>query len=638
LTDLERVSVDPRRAAREALACCLIAIAYGARLRLFASRFPKIDLDLPYHQAISRITAQQGLIRSLPQVEDLGWGGYFPDKEFLFHLLTTAGHWLGGDGGVELAGHLAALGFLLALHFLLRRVVSIGWSLAILAATTFFVPYFEMRILVARPGALAMLAFVLLLHGLFGRSRALALAGAAMFALAYHAFYVPLVTVLLFAAVSRFARDSAGFRVACFGGVGIALGILLNPYFPSNVALSAEIAQYALRPNAEPGMLQGAEIAALPLERHLFAFLPYLVALGWGILRRIERQERELDGWIAISLALAAASLLSPRASEYWAPVSALLLACCVRGQRWPAALVVMAGISIPSLHGAWDEWRKAPDPRFARYLAEHESALRAIPAAAAGKKVLNCGFGQGGLILYFRPDLRFTYLLDPLLLRAASPARFRALQSIRLGTEPDLFTAAREWFAADYLLCDERSVSRQAAADPRFRELASPSAGVRVFALEPEADRSFVRAFQEEGRLLAIEAAKSPYLSRRKPGCSRFQPAASEVGRLAGAVGILVGGGPRLAVSINGRPWYVNEAPFPAPLVVQRILPLPAPLRAGDTIEVTVCSRPTGESGLSLGFIDAASALRLCGSAAGPSAWRITEKPGSTCQGWAPP
>ncbi len=44
-----------------------------------------------HHLALSRLSSEQGLLRTLPQIEDLGWGQYFPDKEFLFHVLTATG-------------------------------------------------------------------------------------------------------------------------------------------------------------------------------------------------------------------------------------------------------------------------------------------------------------------------------------------------------------------------------------------------------------------------------------------------------------------------------------------------------------------------------------------------------------------
>ena len=48
------------------------------------------DPDRYYHLGLAAITAEHGLPATLPQVEDLGWGNYFPDKEFLFHALTGA--------------------------------------------------------------------------------------------------------------------------------------------------------------------------------------------------------------------------------------------------------------------------------------------------------------------------------------------------------------------------------------------------------------------------------------------------------------------------------------------------------------------------------------------------------------------
>ena len=61
-----------------------------------------------------RLSAEQGLLLTLPQVEDLGWGEYFPDKEFLFHVQTRVAYKFAGERGVEFSILLVSL--LLLLH------------------------------------------------------------------------------------------------------------------------------------------------------------------------------------------------------------------------------------------------------------------------------------------------------------------------------------------------------------------------------------------------------------------------------------------------------------------------------------------------------------------------------------------
>ena len=42
------------------------------------------DPDSYYHLAISRMTLENGLIRALPQADNMAWKSFFTEKEFLF--------------------------------------------------------------------------------------------------------------------------------------------------------------------------------------------------------------------------------------------------------------------------------------------------------------------------------------------------------------------------------------------------------------------------------------------------------------------------------------------------------------------------------------------------------------------------
>ena len=80
-----------------------LVVAFCAILR--DGRLSLGDPDRYYHFALSRdmVASGQVFLRSVPQVEDLGWGELFVDKEFLFHQLTALGYRIAGDGGVEWA-------------------------------------------------------------------------------------------------------------------------------------------------------------------------------------------------------------------------------------------------------------------------------------------------------------------------------------------------------------------------------------------------------------------------------------------------------------------------------------------------------------------------------------------------------
>ncbi|MGZ3650875.1 MAG: hypothetical protein ACXWSC_06845 [Bdellovibrionota bacterium] len=96
-----------------------IAVAVGFALFLKVKLVSDGDPDRYYHIALSKITAESGrpFLRSLPQVEDLGWGDYFVDKEFLFHEVTTLGYVIGGERGVEESSFLCSILCLMVFYF-----------------------------------------------------------------------------------------------------------------------------------------------------------------------------------------------------------------------------------------------------------------------------------------------------------------------------------------------------------------------------------------------------------------------------------------------------------------------------------------------------------------------------------------
>ena len=91
------------------------------------------DPDRFYHLGLSRLISTQGLLRTLPQAEDLGWGHYFPDKEFLFHVFTGAADWVGGPVAVLALVPMFGIAISMLLYGELSRVIR-PWQAATLTA------------------------------------------------------------------------------------------------------------------------------------------------------------------------------------------------------------------------------------------------------------------------------------------------------------------------------------------------------------------------------------------------------------------------------------------------------------------------------------------------------------------------
>lgn len=449
------------------------------------------DPDRFYHLGLSRLIAEQGLLRTLPQVEDLGWGLYFPDKEFLFHALTGSAYWLGGPLGVLLVVPLLGIGIMLCLYVPLSRILPPWRAAALISTAALLSPVLIFRLTMLRPHLLAIFFFCLLLAGILRGRAWLAALAAAGFALSYHAFYIPVIVIVI-AACFRWPEASGGPRRWQWAIAGLACGIILNPYFPSTLAMSWVHVKIALGIGLPLGLRSGTELQPIGLWEYLdfFSFLPVaLIAaavLAW--VKRLRPTPDDAGFWFlfALSAFLVLLSMKSSRATEYAVPSVILLCGYCLAlapRVRWLwmtclALLVTQGHSSITYYRDIWSLPQQG-------YSGWYLSAVELLPPQADGQKVFNCEWATGSYLLFARPSVRFVDLLEPALLWQRSPALYVARERLLAGVETDPHRVLRSQFKANYVLCGTQELNSQMEADPEhFRPIPGlqPMGPLRVF------------------------------------------------------------------------------------------------------------------------------------------------------------
>jgi hypothetical protein len=479
-----------------AAAVLAVLAAYFALFHLPPRLVGSNDPDRYFHLALARMVAEGGWPRILPQVEDLGWGRFFPDKEFLFHALGGLAWKLGGPVAVNLLVPLLGMGIGTVLYASLARLLP-PWKAALLALLPLLLcPAFLFRITLLRPHLLAIFCFCLLLHALLSRRRWLAAVACAGFALSYHALYIPALALGLAALLLR--EPERRLPTWAAAGAGLVAGIVCNPYFPDTLLMSWSIVKIALSMGMPPGMVPGNELLPLGPAEYLYFFagLALAVPLALVRMRGVATQGEERANYLFLALlsaALLLLSLRSARATEYAIPATVLLLGHWWRGEparRFAAAaLLAMAAVQLPSsLRYLQDSWTLPQGGDTPLYF----NALARLPAEADGGKLFTCEWQTGSYVLYARPRLRFVDLLDPALLWQADPQRYRLRRALASGELRDPWRALREVFDADYVACAD-ALSAQMAADPaHFEELrgGAPSGPLRVFRVRAEATR----------------------------------------------------------------------------------------------------------------------------------------------------
>ncbi len=626
----------------------LLAVVFGSIYRTKA--LYDGDPDRYYHMALSRMAVEshQPFLRTVPQVEGLGWDVNFLDKEFLFHEVTTLGYLFGGDRGVEFASLACALGAILVFFLFAAGRIPLAAAVAI-TGLTFSSPYLAFRMALLRPHTLAVLTFILMNATILARRPKLTALATALFVLSYHAFYVSLVCmgitfVLSWLEETNEARLSR--RVAMFGAFGCVAGLLTNPYFPGNILLAAIHARIPeLMEGALKGVNFGEELIPIRADGYWAAFNGPLIALfatsllfGFDLGRKEERARSvrtKLMYLLAVGGFFLVLAFQIARAGEYLIPACGLALV--LLAERWAdrsREIIAAAWIALVAQACFISYQYRDHVPRDgAQRVAETFKAIAAIPASPAGAKVFNCEWDRTPYLMYARPDLRFIDIMDPSLLYFANVAAFRGREELRHGTVADAYGLIHNAFKADYVLCGDPTTNAQLRNEPGLQpiypkvQFAGQSPIVlSVFKVLPEGAKAFATSLVvrdlgavDDAKLAALKfdapavASKlhkaepqpvdlehPPYLNlsaflqpahvEGQANCAFVSPSAEEVKRLAGARYVGVGGGPGMKLWHNGQPLFTTRIGFPNSRSLQVLVPLKEPLRAGDRIDLLAC------------------------------------------------
>jgi hypothetical protein len=479
----------------------------------------KMDPDRFYHFAISKIYATSGFPKTLPQAEDVGWGDAFAEKEFLFHVLTGLGHKIGGEMGVLwvtwafYAAMAATFGFIFGYSVNSLWLVPLG-AIAMMTTTGVF----SLRMMMVRPHVLAILLMTLQMFAWVRGRWAIACMLEAIYVLAYHAFYVPLVISGVFLA-AQYAAGEPIKRKALWAFGGVLIAILINPAFPYNVSTAIQHASIVLTKGGSvqvPDFAFGVELRKLPsdemLKRHGFYLLLPFVLLSFALFKGLWRanqpsswrplKQPSLAASLIIAMIFAVLTFLTPRAYEILVP--AVFIAVATTAQIFR--------LSAPMTLGFFAACALAMGSHTYRILDEIKTTdlrsevnddvgqlLAQIPKDQPAK-VFNVNWDMAPFIFYHRPDLKFVDLLDPTFLARHNADLFDIKLRLLTGRHPDPWLAVRGDFHADYVLASQDK--NWAFERPMFEPMTPPNVKdskklrYRLFKVRAERPDRFITAY----------------------------------------------------------------------------------------------------------------------------------------------
>jgi len=450
------------------VAVLVLAAALGAGLWLFAERSPA-DPDRHFHFAVARTWAEHGVPSTLPQVENIGWNVEYVDKEFLFHVVTWLGWLVDGREGVVGASAALAACVVGLLYLLARQFLRVREAVLVVAAGV-ACPMFLYRLALVRPHLLAIAALLLLVVGLTRNAWKVTAAAGVVFALGYHALYLPLAVLGLAAVL----QGRASWRAVAAGVVGLTLGTALNPYFPAT--LETTWMTLTIAASKPTGNTFGGELFPLKPEELLGAYrVPVVMFLVSAVLAFMARGAP--GARLRVTLVAAAAlfwvlCFRSARASEYAIPLSIAALAS-TSSSLPPLLLSVGLALGLASNVPLLRE--SARVTQLDRYTLHIADAVDALPREAAGQKVLNCTFTEGEVMLDRRPDVRFVDVLDPTYLERFDRERHQARLLLIDGAARDVTAIVTQTFGAQYVICGYPAARRLLDEHPDFVRLRPP-------------------------------------------------------------------------------------------------------------------------------------------------------------------
>jgi intracellular septation protein A len=460
-----------------------------------------------YHIKMGYLIRHEGLKPDFPWLPQtiLNEEAYY-DHHLLYHvyLALFAVTDPGVDGGLALTQSakiasiiLPALAFM-AIWWLLRGQnvpwASL-WALGLFAVSEAFL----YRMSMPRAQSASLLVLALGLHWLLQKRYRLLLPLGFAYVWFYNAFPLLIVMAGVYVAATLLMERRLVWQALVYPTAGIILGIVINPYFPQDVAFIVNHLLPKLGGDSIPVGNEWSPYRTWTLVRNsgpaLAAFLLGVMALGW--------REKRMDKSILVALGLAVlfGTMLfqSRRFVEYFPPFALIFLALSVtpllnewQASEWwgkrpyltpllPIALLaILAWPLYASLNSARSQLADStPANRYA------EAALWLRANAEPGAKVFQTDWDDFTRLFFYNTDVVYTVGLDPTYLELYDADLDNEWVDITQGRVEQPGQVIRERFGSQYVFSDlnHDDFIEQANADPQLKEVYRDDDAV-IFAL----------------------------------------------------------------------------------------------------------------------------------------------------------
>ena len=446
------------------------------------------DNDGFYHLRMAALIRQYGL--RVPFVwlplSILNQAAFY-DHHLLYHvyLALFAG---GSDQATIVAAKWASI-FMPAAAFvtiwwLLRgqRVrYAASWALGLFAVSEAFL----YRMSMPRAQAASLLLLALGVHLLLQRKFVWLIPLGFFYVWLYNAFPLLLVLALVYAGAAFLIERQIEWRAAIYPGVGIALGLIINPYFPQNIAF---IVNHLVPKLGELGISVGNEWYPYDtwvlIENSGFALAAFLIGVV-ALIGRAQKFDRVTLTTFALAVFFGLLTFKSRRFIEYFPAFALIFVALSVAqvaNLRAPvvdwrykigypigllAILIVPLLITLIQARSTMANQSKPADTYAAAsyWIARH---------ASPGALIFQTDWDDFPRLFFYNPNNVYTIGLDPTYMQLYDPALYNEWVQITQGKAARLAAQIRSDFGGDYVITDLQHTAflKQAKNDPALKEV----------------------------------------------------------------------------------------------------------------------------------------------------------------------
>lgn len=481
------------------LAGLLLAVFYFG-LQFSTSRI--IENDGHFHIRYSQLMLERGIPGGLTELRYTIWNDSYRDHHFLFHVMLIPFSLLPDLtlGAKTAAATFATIAGIVFVWALFRFGVRVPWPWLILFAAGS--SGFLYRTELPRVQSLALALLLVISVALMEKRCILIFFAAFANVWLYDSFLLLVIVAGLWMASMRITLGRTEWRPAASLFLGLASGIIINPFFPRNISSYAFSIYRSLAPlesiplPAEWMSETGWHLLIdnLPIILIAVGLMAITITVGRG--NNCENKESRSERlFLALTAVFFLALLMrSRRFIEYTPPVALLFLAT-VHRDAWPALLpktkraLAVAAFVIAGIGGVLVASNfvisTQPDDTYRCYMDAGKWMDKNIPR---GETVFPSDWDDFPMLYLNAANVRYVVGMDPLFMLEYDKAMYDEYCSITRGIQEGPYSPViRDRFDADYVFTDTQHGNFLSVFDKEpgvFRVFSQPQC--RIYRIGP--------------------------------------------------------------------------------------------------------------------------------------------------------